>query len=195
MKKQRDLTQPEFDRLLAWLDADREHAADKYEVIRRGLIELFDCRGCSDAENLADKTINTVARRVEEIEPSYSGEPALYFYGVAKRVLHEYFRDRKTVPLEMSLAAPETEDFEVREQLFECLDYCLEQLSPTDHETILTYYVEVRRARIDMRQRLTERLGLTSNSLRVRAHRIRKNLEKCIILRLEQEESTSNRSH
>ncbi len=138
MKKQRDLTQPEFDRLLAWLDADRGRAADKYEVIRRGLIVLFDGRGCTDSENLADKTINTVARRVEEIQPSFLGEPAPYFYGVAKRLLHEYYRDRKTVPLETSFAAPEAEGFEVREQRFECLESCLEQLSPTDHETILT---------------------------------------------------------
>src|SRR5258708_36541707 len=141
MKKQRDLTQPEFYRLLAWLDADRGRAADKYEVIRRGLIVLFDGRGCTDSENLADKTINTVARRVEEIQPSFLGEPAPYFYGVAKRLLHEYYRDRKKVPLETSFAAPEAEGFEVREQRFECLESCLEQLSPTDHETILTYYL------------------------------------------------------
>lgn len=195
MKKQRDLTQPEFDRLLAWLDAERGRAAEKYEVIRRGLIVFFDGRGCTDSENLADKTINTVAQRVEEIQPSFLGEPAPYFYGVAKRLLHEYYRDRKTVPLDTSFAAPEAEDFAVREQRFECLESCLEQLSPTDHETILTYYLKAKRARIDARQGLTERLGVSGNALRVRAHRIRKNLEKCIILCLEQKESTSNRSH
>ncbi|HXI24477.1 MAG TPA: hypothetical protein VNG71_11490 [Pyrinomonadaceae bacterium] len=195
MKKQRDLTQPEFDRLLAWLDADRGRAADKYEVIRCGLIELFDGRGCADSENLADKTINTVARRVEEIQPSFKGDPAPYFYGVAKRLLHEYYRDIKTVPLETSYASSEVGDFEVREQRFECLESCLEQLSPADRETIITYYLEAKRARIDLRQGLTERLGVTSNALRVRAHRIRKNLEKCIILCLQQKESKSNRSH
>jgi len=195
MKKQRALTQPEFDRLLAWLDADRGRAADKYEVIRRGLIELFDGRGCTDSEHLADKTINTVARRVEEIQPSYLGEPAPYFYGVAKRLLHEYYRDTKTVPLETSFASPEVEDFEVREQRFECLESCLEQLSALDRETIITYYLEAKRARIDLRQGLTGRLGVSSNALRVRAHRIRKNLEKCIVLCLEQKESKSNRSH
>jgi RNA polymerase sigma factor (sigma-70 family) len=195
MKKQRDLTQPEFDRLLAWLDADRGRAAEKYEVIRRGLIELFEGRGCTDSENLADRTINTVARRVEEIQPSFLGEPAPYFFGVAKRLLHEYYRNIKIVPLEASLASPEGEDFEVREKRFECLESCLEQLSPTDRETIITYYLEVKRARIDLRQGLTERLGVTSNALRVRAHRIRKNLEKCIILCLEYKESKSNRSH
>src|SRR5204862_1836932 len=104
-------------------------------------------------------------------------------------------RDIKTVPLETSYASPEVEDFEIREQRFECLEFCLEQLSPTDRETIITYYLEAKRARIDLRQGLTERLGVTNNALRVRAHRIRKNLEKCIILCLQQKESKSNRSH
>jgi DNA-directed RNA polymerase specialized sigma24 family protein len=194
MKKQRDLTQTEFDRLLGWLDADRDRAADKYEVIRRGLIELFDSRCCSDAEDLADRTINTVARKVEQIAPTYVGEPGLYFYGVAKRVLHECFRD-KTVPLEFSLTSPETEETDDRENLFQCLDACLEQLSPEDHETILTYYFEAKRARIDLRQNLTGRLGLTSNALRVRAHRIRKSLEKCILRCLEQRETGRNKSN
>src|SRR5438034_3195086 len=145
MKKQRELTQLEFDRLLAWLDEDRDHAADKYEVIRRGLIELFDSRCCSDAEDLADRTINIVAGKVDQIAPAYSGEPGLYFYGVAKHVLQEYFRE-KTVPLEMPLAATVTEGPDDRENLFQCLDICLEQLPPEDHETILTYYLEAKRA-------------------------------------------------
>lgn len=194
MKKQRPLTQPEFDRLLAWLDEDRDRAADKYEVIRRGLIELFDSRCCSDAEDLADRTINTVAGKVDQIAPTYSGEPGLYFYGVAKHVLQEYFRE-KTVPLEMPFASTVTEGPDDRECMFQCLDSCLEQLSPEDHETILTYYLEAKRARIDMRQNLTGRLGLTSNALRVRAHRIRKGLEKCILLCLEQHESGRNKSN
>jgi DNA-directed RNA polymerase specialized sigma24 family protein len=192
MKKQRDLTRLEFDRLLAWLDEDRDCAAAKYEVIRRGLIELFDSRCCSDAEDLADRTINTVARKVDQIAPTYSGEPSLYFYGVAKHVLQEYFRD-KTVPLEVPLAAPVVDEADDRELLFQCLDTCLEHLSPEDHESILTYYLEAKRARIEMRQDLTGRLGLTSNALRVRAHRIRKSLEKCILLCLEQRESGRNK--
>jgi DNA-directed RNA polymerase specialized sigma24 family protein len=192
MKTQRDLTQSEFDRLLTWLDADRERAAIKYEVIRRGLIELFDARCCSDVEGLADRTINTVARKVEQIAPTYTGEPALYFYGVAKRILQEYFRT-KTVPLEFTLVSPAVEEPDDREQLLECLDKCLENLSPDNHETILTYYLEAKRARIELRQDLTGRLGLTGNALRVKAHRIRKSLEKCILECVKHSQEVTNR--
>jgi len=185
--KKRDLTQAEFDRLLTWLDADRERAAESYEVIRHGLIELFESRCCGDAEDLADNTINTVARKVEQIAPTYSGKPAHYFYGVAKNVLHEYFRDR-TVPLDdLTPATPVTSETEDRERVFQCLDQCLDQLLAEDRDLIVTYYQANKRKKIDMRQHLGTNLGLTSNALRVRAHRVRKNLEACILRCLEHE--------
>ena len=48
-----------FDRFLFWLDPNREEAAIKYEAIRRKLIKIFTCRGCIDAEDLADVTIDS----------------------------------------------------------------------------------------------------------------------------------------
>jgi DNA-directed RNA polymerase specialized sigma24 family protein len=194
MKENRDLTQVEFDRLLVWLDSDRERAAEQYEVIRQGLIELFESRCCSDSEHLADKTINTVARKVEQIAPTYTGKPAHYFYGVAKHVLHEYFRNR-TLPLVDSTAAPMVGDSEDREQLFDCLDHCLNELSVADRELILTYYRAIKREKIDLRQQLTTTFGLTGNALRVRAHRIRKNIERCILHCLELDRSGRNKSN
>ena len=195
MKDERNLTQAEFERLLTWLDPDRERAAEKYEVIRQGLIELFDSRCCCDAEHLADKTINTVARKVEQIAPTYSGKPVHYFYGVAKNVLHEYFRDRTLPLVDSSAATAVIPDAEDRERLFQCLDRCLDQLPAADRDMILTYYQAKKKEKIDMRQRLGTTLGLTSNALRVRAHRIRKSLEVCILLCLEHEQSSGNKSN
>src|SRR5947209_6617862 len=37
-----------FDRLLAWLNPDREQAGQRYEEIRRRLIKIFARRGCSE---------------------------------------------------------------------------------------------------------------------------------------------------
>jgi len=39
MKKEWVLTQEAFDRLLGWLDPDRESAGEKYEAIRLRLIK------------------------------------------------------------------------------------------------------------------------------------------------------------
>src|SRR5687767_14618722 len=92
MKRDWALTQDAFASLLNWLDADREQAAMQYEAIRLRLIKIFTCRGCTEAEELADETINRVTARVEEVAKEYQGEPARYFYGVCRHVYHEYQR-------------------------------------------------------------------------------------------------------
>jgi DNA-directed RNA polymerase specialized sigma24 family protein len=81
-----------FARLLAWLNSDRELAVVKYEGIRRSLIKVFTARGCSNADELANETVNRVVKRIETLEENYVGDPALYFYGVARHVYCEYLR-------------------------------------------------------------------------------------------------------
>lgn len=174
MKKQQ-LTQKEFDGLLAWLDADPERAGEKYESVRRGLIDMFVYRGCNDAEELADETINRVARKVEEIAPTYEGDPRRYFYGVAKRLHQEYLKERP--PAAWSPPAPMSEE---RERRLACLDRCIEPLTPENHELILLSYRDQKKAKIDTRKELCARLNMTSTALRVRVHRLRDQLEKCV---------------
>ena len=48
------LTQGAFDKMLAWLDTDRNLAGEKYEKLRIKLIKIFTCRGCDSPEDLAD---------------------------------------------------------------------------------------------------------------------------------------------
>src|SRR5882762_2150995 len=94
MKKKWAITQEAFDGLLGWLDTNRDQAAQKYEKIRTRLIKIFICRGCGEADDLADETINRVTAKVDSIANSYTGDPALYFYGVAQKVHLEYLRSR-----------------------------------------------------------------------------------------------------
>ena len=67
MKKEWVLTKEAFDALLEWLDPNRDIAAQKYETIRTRLIKIFSCRGCLEAEDLADETINRVTNKLPEI--------------------------------------------------------------------------------------------------------------------------------
>ena len=62
-----DLTKEVLDRLLHWLDHDPDRAGQMYEQIRSGLIKVFLRRGAVYPEELADETINRVARMVREI--------------------------------------------------------------------------------------------------------------------------------
>lgn len=179
MKKQWGLSQAEFDRLLKWLGTDPEQAGEKYETIRRGLIELFEGWACCQPEDLADETINRVVVKVDRIAPTYSGDPALYFYGVAKNVRHEYLRKKPVLPLMPGVAArPEQSDN--TEQLFACLDQCLDELSTGDKETILMYYQGDKKAKVEARKSLRAQISVSSNTLRVRVYRIRSILERCV---------------
>ncbi len=69
MHKEWTLTQAALDSLLAWLDPDRDRAGAKYEAIRTRLIKVFVCRGCPEAEDLADETINRVASKLIKQHP------------------------------------------------------------------------------------------------------------------------------
>lgn len=176
------LTQESFDELLAWLNPDREQAAEKYEDIRKRLIRIFIHRGCTTAEELADKTINLVTRKVREIKDTYVGDPSLYFYGVARNVYNDYRRqhpEAASVVLETLPAAapPELDGLEME---YECLDKCLAKLPPQNREMVLEYYLEQERAKIKRHKEMAERLGVAINALRIRMHRLRAGLKKCV---------------
>lgn len=187
MARLRVITQEKFDELLAWLDPDREQAALKYEGIRRSLIRIFAWRGCREAEDLADRAINVVADKVRELRGAYKGDPAVYFYGVANMLIKECHREaRAEVPLGdlNSPVNPSTQvpdDWEEsHEREYECLLKCLEVLTPDKRALILAYYRDEKQAKIDHRKELASQYGIDANALRVRAHRIRAALEKCI---------------
>lgn len=174
MKKQWDTTQEYFDKLLDWLADDRDQAAKKYEVIRRRLIKMLTCRGCGEAEDLADETINRVTAKISEVAPNYQGDPVLYFYGVARKVHREWLRrqNKSISPLPINVAADE--------RVYECLDRCMETVPENNRHLVLRYYENEKKAKIEDRKSLADELGIGLNALRIRAHRIRLLLRECV---------------
>lgn len=183
-KKKWDLSQQSFESLLHWLDADRDVAGKRYEDIRRRLIKIFGSRGCAEPDFLADEAINRVARRVEEIAETYEGDPALYFYGVANKIHLEQLKQQK--PLNKMLVVPDVDDYE---QEYNCLEGCIGHLPAGSRDLVVQYYDYEQHAKIVNRQRLAERFGIGLNALRIRAHRTRLALRKCIMNCLEQRQS------
>src|SRR5437016_9089424 len=116
-RKLQVLCQEDFDRLLLWLDPDPERAGVIYEKIRWRLVTILASRGCPLAEELADETIDRVARRVADIYETYAGDKAIYFLGVMNNVHHEYLR-RPPPPRLIQT----DEDVEAREEIHLCLD-------------------------------------------------------------------------
>jgi RNA polymerase sigma factor (sigma-70 family) len=180
MRKDWELTEEAFDKFLSWLHPDREEAGKKYEAIRRHLIIILNCRGCAEAEDLADETINRVIRRAPQIADTYQGEPVPYFITVAHNLYLEYAAKRQTwseLPAELP-QPPEPDPEEERE--YECLERCVQGLTPANRDMVLQYYQENKQAKIDHRKTLAERMGIALNALRIRAYRIRVSLEHCI---------------
>jgi RNA polymerase sigma factor (sigma-70 family) len=174
-KKFHVLKQEDFDRLLLWLDEDRERAGLMYEKIRRRLITIFASRECPVPEDLADETLDRVSRRVADIQETYAGDKMLYFYGVANNVHHEYLK--RPVIAEPTQLNESDED---KEQTHHCLESCMSKLSDDSRKLILSYYAEDKKAKIDLRKQIADELGINISTLRLRALRIREKLQSCI---------------
>ena len=172
--------QAAFDELLGWLGPHTETAGQVYELIRRKLITIFRCRRCAIPEDLADETINRVTRKLPQIKPGYSGSPALYFYGVAKKVYKEYLRSLSR-PHFLPIPPVEAD----REEWLQHLDEALSELEQADRELILDYYRGDGRIKIAHRKDVANQMGLGPNALRLRVHRIRVQLRKHLFDRRE----------
>lgn len=175
------LTSESLDALLAFLDPDRDRAGSQYEVIRRRLVRLFEWRGFGNAEDLADETINRVARRIQEGIEVRTTDPYGYFCGVAhlvsKEIARRAARERAAFERdEWQMAPPEDEPEE--DDRLTCLRHCLERLPSDQRLLVLRYHQEDDHIR--SRQMLSQELDVPMNALRIRVHRVRRKLEECV---------------
>src|SRR5262249_16938487 len=85
-----------FEKILAWLNSDREVAATMYVQLRHDLAKIFTFRGCADPEGLTDEVLDRVAKKVEQVRPTYIGDPRLYFCAVANNLVKEELKKART---------------------------------------------------------------------------------------------------
>jgi DNA-directed RNA polymerase specialized sigma24 family protein len=184
--RSRELQQQTFRRLLAWLDQGVNTNGQSYLAIRERLLGYFDRKNCMSVDELADETLNRVARRLEEEGGNIETEtPAKYCYIVARFVFMEYLRanEKEMAALEEVRRVPNTmshEDRERKEKMLECLDRCAAKLETSQRELIFRYYSGEQRVKIENRHSLAQTLGITVNALSIRACRIRDKLEGCV---------------
>ena len=178
-----ELTQDSFDELLTRLDSDRESAALKYETLRHKLVKFFEWRGSIFPEELADETLNRVARKIHSGAEQVD-DPVRYSFGVARLINLERLKEQRkeeAMIKERSLAANVQEREEVEDLRLECFRECLRKLDPASRELVASYYGEEERDKIGYRRELAERLAVSLNTLRIRTHRIRAKLERCVL--------------
>ena len=175
------LTAEAFGKFLACLDPEPEQAGEKYEAVRQTLLKFFDWRGAFDPEECADETLNRVICKIDEGETIR--DIPTFCHGVARLVFLETLKrpenkrtDFDAIPPQ-ALTAPEPEAEDLRQ---DCFNHCLRELPGESRQLIMQYYRDEKRAKINHRLALAQRLALPLNALRSRAQRIRDKLEECV---------------
>jgi DNA-directed RNA polymerase specialized sigma24 family protein len=179
------LTGQALDGLLARLDDDRDRAALRYEQLRSRLQALFGWWGTENTHELADRTLDRVAAKLQEgaVVPA-SSLPA-YLRGAARLVYYESLREaEREENAQRQASIPGDADVQTEETL-RALDACLETVPSADRELILDYYSASGGSNISARRSLAGRLAMSATALRIRAHRLRQRLEECVRARLQ----------
>jgi RNA polymerase sigma factor (sigma-70 family) len=183
--------------LLDFLDPDRpgRRGADRGGEAEARYLEMlgklscfFAGRGCRDAEDLAVECVLRVAAKCGSLDAAARENPAAYFYGVARNVLHEWWRHElrdssKRESLRLELARTGWADGQAwarKEAVHRCLDECMGRLSRRARQLVLSYYGEEGAAKIACHQRLAAQVGKSVNALRIEVHRIRATLRQCV---------------
>jgi RNA polymerase sigma factor (sigma-70 family) len=183
MARKSEIPPESFEEILAWLNPYRDVAGEMYLRLREELEQTFLWRKCADPEGMTDEVFDRVAKKVHEVRPTYQGDPRLYFLGVARNLIKENFKKVAThISLDdVNLSQRQTVENDMEtERLDECFQSCLRELSAENHDLIVAYYAEQKKAKIDNRNALAERLGVSVETLRVKVHRIRRSIRKCI---------------
>lgn len=153
-----------------------------YQLVRMKLIKYFEWQKCVAAEELADETIDRVARKVAQ---GHQIENLMgYFYGVARLVFKEYeraqLRHQRAVADLLRSTEDVHDDDEAAIPRLECYKKCLKELSETDSNLIVAYCQPDGRPKTERRQDLATKLGIRRENLRLRAFRIREKLDICV---------------
>lgn len=174
MKKREPPSKEAFDKLLLWLDPDREKAAKKYQTIQSRLVIIFGARGCSDPEELIDESFNVAALKIDWLLENYEGDPTLYIHGIAKKI----FLEPRPKPLPDPPPTPDPLELERRSI---CLDQCLDRLTtPEEKHLVLRYHAYDKQERIRTRRQIAKELGISLNALRIKVWHILARLRPCI---------------
>jgi RNA polymerase sigma factor (sigma-70 family) len=184
------LTQEAMDHLLTRLHPDRELAGLVYQQLRDKLTVFFECRRCAFPEDLADETLNRIARKI--LEGELIVDVDRYALTVVRYILLEYQRRSFYPTVSLDNLSPEYDlkiaetvertdlNEEEEERRKSCMRGCLLSLPSEDRELLIEYYQDVNRSKSNHHKEMARRLGLTPNALYLRIHRLREKLAGCL---------------
>ena len=171
-----------FEKLLKCLSSDPDEAGERYENIRVKLLRFFEWRSCDSPEHRVDEAFDRVMRRIDEGQTitNLMG----YFYETARLIFMESLKEKSRtaaiVENTPTTVAPVAGADTTEEPRVQCFDDCLAELPVESRKLILGYYESEKHEKIVHRKKMAIELEIPMNALRIRAHRIRKDLEKCV---------------
>lgn len=179
-----DLTKDQYDRLLEWLDSDRDIAGARLLQICASLSRLFLLKGALESDALIDETVNRVAKRIETLYPELPENPEAVFWGFARNVFREYVKELKKIrtlsETESLRSDGDPEGSGQIESNYGCLEDCLAELGHEDSEMMRDYFTYDPGTRSNVRQAIADRMSISLGNLQVRVFRTREILKNCI---------------
>lgn len=162
LKSSWSLTADAWDGFLRWLDDGTDSGGQSYMEMRRRLVAYFDRKNCRNPDDLADETLDRVARRLKEEKTIETETPAKYWYTVARFVFMESLRskDTKSDPID-ELSRPDElrvadggdqDERDEKEKMLNCLDKCSGELETKNRDLIFRYYAGEERVKIENRR-------------------------------------------
>ena len=177
----------QFEALLGRLGPDRGPRRE-HEQLRQRLVTISLYRRAPHRKSSPTRRDGLGRRKLFENGSGLRGsDPSRFVFGVAWNVAKESFHGHREVqmPSRLDLAAPPDMDDEIEANGERCLDQCLRGLADPERRLVLHYFEEEKRAKIARRSSLARELGISSNALRLRIHRVVQQLRDCVVNCLE----------
>jgi len=168
-----------------FLGPDRNQAGEKYEALRQILMKFFEWRGALSPDHLTDLTIDRVAAKLAQ------GEEIRNIHGYCQKVAYYIYlewvnrhHDLKHEPLDgengLPPVQPDPDQDPLDDTRVDCQMHCLQHLPGDTRELIQEYFVGEGRDRINRREALAARLGISRSALGNRITRLLSKLRECV---------------
>jgi RNA polymerase sigma factor (sigma-70 family) len=148
---------------------------DELEQLRSKLLAFFRYNRCESPHDEAQETLSRAVERLNHPRTELHVPLKSYVFGIARNVLRESKRTRETAT---DPAAPEfaalTSDRELSPEEQILVQECLNCLSPDQRQQVLDYHLYGADA-------LAEQLGISSNALRIRIHRLHRKVQDLLL--------------
>ncbi|HKO41734.1 MAG TPA: hypothetical protein VJU84_00465 [Pyrinomonadaceae bacterium] len=172
------LTEEALNKLLHWLNPDRDLAGQLYNKVQLRLTRIFNAHGCGDPEKLADETFDRILSKIDWLNENYVGNPMHYLSAVARNIIKEDYRER-TAARTLPQPEPVTSD-EESDRRYECLDLCMAEFSQDGRRLLIAYFEGQGSEKIANRKKLAAELGVTLRALRLRVFHMKAQLRSCL---------------